>query len=141
MNKFTYFVLALFIPLICGCIKKTTSHTIKTLKAPKKEKITIPDNEAIQLSDLPIPLGFNLKAYERINTITYVCFQGKLITKKIVSFFETDTERNGWILEKLALPIQEIYCLTKPCHKAVIRIEQKTSKTLIHINLKKSNTL
>lgn len=137
MNKFASIVLLLSIPLVCGCIKTPRLHSIQLSTSAKDKRITIANENAIHLADLPIPLGFTLKTYNCINTKTYLCLQGKLPTKKIALFFEADSERNGWRMENLALPVQEIYYLTKPGQKAVIRIEQKISKTLIHVNLKK----
>lgn len=142
MKKFTAFIPALFIALpFAGCARNIISpapvnpQTTPTAITPH-QKIVLHGADAIALHDLPIPLGFDLIAYDKTNTVTYLCFQGKLSTNKIVTFLEADTERNGWAFENLASPKLETYYLTKPGRKAVITVEQKVSRTLININLK-----
>jgi hypothetical protein len=144
MKKFAYFIPVLFIALsFIGCARKINSpapsHTQTTSTIKSRQKITLHDADAIALNDLPIPLGFDLITYNQAGTVTYLCFQGKLPTEKIVTFLETDTERNGWTLENLASPKLEAYYLIKPGRKAIITIEQKVSRTLININLKISD--
>ena len=140
MKKFAYFITALFITLpFIGCARKISSPPSTNQQPtiiPSHQKIELHDADAITLSDLPIPLGFDLITYDQAGVITYLCFQGKLSTGKIAAFLETDTERNGWEFENLASPKLEAYYLTKPGRKAVITLEQKVSRTLIRINLK-----
>ena len=143
MKKFAYFITALFITLpFIGCARKISSPPSTNQQAtiiPPHQKIVLHDADAITLSDLPVPLGFDLITYNQAGVVTYLCFHGKLSTEKIVAFLETDTERNGWAFENLASPKLAAYYLTKPGRKAVITVEQKVSRTLININLKISD--
>lgn len=141
MKEIVYFVPTLFVILLAsGCSKQnllsTTPSTHPAPDVPPHQKIVLHDTDAITLNDLPIPLGFDLITYEPADPITFLCFQGKLATEKIISFFETDTDRNGWKLDNLASPSLATYYITKPGKKAIITIEQKVSRTLIRVNLK-----
>lgn len=140
MKRFFYVTLLLCITILSsGCAKKINSSATNAQVLPDiapHQKVILSESDIIALSDLPIPLGFDLIAHEQIHAVTYLCYQGKLSTEKLTAFLETDTERNGWIFESFTSPKLEAYYLTKPTRKAIITVEQKISKTLMRINLK-----
>jgi hypothetical protein len=139
MKNISKFFLFALVTTLAGCLKEP----IKGEPAPQLpplqqpiEAVQLEEPELIALSDLPIPLGFELVDYKEHSPLTYCCYQGSLALEKIEDFMRLDVERNGWHLENLATPQCQTYLITKPGKTATIMHERKGFKSLLHINLK-----
>lgn len=139
MKNVASFILCSLAITLTGCLKQPIpGEPAPALPAPQPpvQAIQLEEPELIALSDLPIPLGFQLVEYREQTPLTYCCYQGNLALEKIEDFMRTDVERNGWQFENLATPQCQTYLITKPGKTATIMHERKGFKSLLHVNLK-----
>lgn len=137
-NIDTLFLFCLVLSL-SGCIKKpliSNPNLAQQDSYESSKNIQLVETNFLSLSDLPIPLGFQLVKHEEQLPISYCCYEGNVALEKIENFIQQDTERNGWQLETLATPHYQTYLISKPSKLGIIVHERKGTKALLHINIK-----